>query len=149
MTVQRFWSKLSGLVLLACMLAGCGVQASYMQGWDPVEDITNRWMNGTLNADKLSDDERSVFEEFGTPDVLRFFRDVESRKAVYEWIYMEPFRTVWFMDGTQVDYVMVDTNTSRQTTAAREALARKLRTGGVLAGTIGSVAAGTLSLLNE
>jgi hypothetical protein len=53
------------------------------------------------------------------------------------------------MDGTQVDYVMVDTNASRQTTAAREALARKLKTGGVLAGTIGSVAAGTLSRLSE
>ncbi len=149
MTVQRFWSKLSGFVLLACMLAGCGVQASYMQGWDPVEDITNRWTSGTINTDKLSDDERNVFEEFGTPDVLRFFRDVESRRPVYEWIYMEPFRAVWFMDGTQVDYVMVDTNASRQATAAREALARKLRTGGVLAGTIASVAAGTLSLLNE
>lgn len=149
MTVQRFWPKLSGFVLLASMLAGCGVQASYMQGWDPVEEITNRWTDGTINAGNLSDDERSAFEEFGTPDVLRFFRDAESRKAVYEWIYMEPFRAVWFMDGVRVDYVMVDTKASRQTTSAREALARKLRTGGVLAGTIGSVAAGTLSLLNE
>lgn len=147
--MQRFWPKLSGVVVLACLLAGCGVQASYMQGWDPVEDITNRWTDGTIDADKLSDDERSVFEEFGTPDVLRFFRDMQSRQAVYEWIYMEPFRTVWFLDGARVDYVMVDTNASRQTTAARESLGRKLRTGGVLAGTIGSVAAGTLSLLNE
>ena len=147
--MQRFWSRLSGLLVLACMLAGCGVQAPYMQDWDPVEDITNRWTSGTIDIDKLTDGERSVFEEFGTPDALRFFRDVESRKAVYEWIYMEPFRTVWFVDGVRVDYVMVDTNASRQTTAAREALARRLRTGGVLAGTIGSVAAGTLTLLNE
>ncbi len=146
MTVQRFWSKLCGVVALACIMAGCGVQASYMKGWDPVENITNRWTSGTLDADKLSEDERSGFEEFGTPDAVRFFRDVETRKPVYEWIYMEPFRTVWFMEGAQVDYVMVDTNASRQTTTAREALARKLRTGGILAGTIGSVAMGTLSL---
>ena len=147
--MQRCWPKLSGLVVLACLLAGCGVQASYMQGWDPVEGITNRWTDGAIDADKLSDDERSVFEEFGTPDALRFYRHTQSRKAVYEWIYLEPFRLVWFMDSARVDYVMVDTNASRQTTAAREAVARKLRTGGVLAGTIGSVAAGTLSLLNE
>ena len=147
--MQRFWSKLCGFVALACMLAGCGVQPSYMKGWDPVEDITNRWTNGTLRADKLSDDERRVFEELGTPDVLRFFRDVETRQPVYEWIYMEPFRAVWFLDGVQVDYVMVDTNPSRRTAAARETLAKQLRTSGILAGTIGSVAAGTLSLLTE
>jgi len=147
--VQCFWSKLCGFVALACMLVGCGVQAPYMKGWDPVEDITNRWTHGTINADKLSDDERSMFEEFGTPDVVRFFRDVESRKPVYEWIYMKPFRAVWFMDGAQVDYVTVDTNASRRTTTARETLARKLRTGGVLAGTIGGVAVGTFSVLNE
>lgn len=149
MAVQWFWSRLCGFVALACLMAGCGVQASYMKGWDPVEDITNRWTNGALQADKLSDDERGVFEEFGTPDTVRFFRHVETRKPVYEWIYMEPFRTVWFMDGARVDYVMVDTNPSRRSAAAREALAGKLRTSGLLAGTLGGVAAGTLSLLNE
>lgn len=149
MTVQWFCSKLCGFVALACLMAGCGVQASYMKGWDPMEDITNRWTNGTMKADKLSDDERNVFEEFGTPDAVRFFRHVETRKPVYEWIYMEPFHIAWFMDGARVDYVMVDTSPSKQTTAAREALARKLRTSGALAGAIGSVAAATLSFLNE
>ena len=147
--MQWFWSKLCGFVMLACLMAGCGVQASYMKGWDPMEDITNRWTNGTIRTDKLSDDERGVFEEFGTPDAVRFFRAVETRNPVYEWIYMEPFRAVWFMDGVQVDYVMVDTNPSRRTTAGREALVRKLRTSGILAGTIGGIALGTISLLNE
>lgn len=149
MTVQWFWFKLCGFVVLACLLAGCGVQAPYMKAWDPVEDITNRWTNGTIRADKLSKDERRVFEEFGTPDAVRFFRDVETRKRAYEWIYMEPFRTVWFLDGAQVDYVMVDTNPSRRTTAAREALTNKLTTSGVLAGTIGGIALGTISLVNK
>ena len=147
--MQGLWCKLCGVVLLACLMTGCGVQASYMKGWDPVEDITNRWTDGAIRADKLSDDERSAFEAFGTPDVVRFFRDVETRQRVYEWIYMEPFRTVWFMDGAQVDYVMVDTNPSRRTTAAREALVRRVRTSGILAGTIGSIAAGTISLISD
>ena len=147
--MQWFWFKLCCVVLLACLMTGCGVQASYMKGWNPVEDITNRWTNGTIRADKLSADERTVFEAFGTPDVVRFFRAVETRKRVYEWVYMEPFRTVWFMDGAQVDYVMVDTNPSRRTTAARETLAKQLRTSGILAGTIGSVAVGTVSLIND
>ena len=147
--MRHFWFRLCGFVVLACLMAGCGVQAPYMKGWEPVEDITNRWTDGTINADKLSDDERSVFEEFGTPDAVRFFRDVESRTAVYEWIYMEPFRTVWFMDSMQVDYVMVDTSISKRTTADREALSKRIGTSGVLAGTIGSVALGTISLLND
>ena len=147
--MQRFWSRVCGFAVLACLMAGCGVQAPYMKGWDPLEDIANRWTNGTIRADELSDDERRVFEEWGTPDALRFFRDAETRKPVYAWIYMEPFRTAWFMDGAQVDYVMVDTNPSKRTAAARETLARQVRTSGVLAGTIGSVALGTLSLLND
>ena len=147
--MQWSWFKLCGVVMLACLMTGCGVQASYMKGWDPVEDITNRWTDGTIRADKLSEDEHSAFEEWGNPDVVRFFRDVETRKRVYEWVYMEPFRTVWFMDGAEVDYVMVDTNPSRRTTAARETLAKQLRTSGILAGAIGSVAVGTVSLIND
>lgn len=147
--MESFWSKLCGLMMLACVMAGCGVQAPYMKGWEPAEDITNRWTDGTINAAKLTDDERRVFEALGTPDAVRFFRAVETRTPVYEWIYMEPFHTAWFMDGTQVDYVMVDTNTSRQAPAAREALARKLRTGGVLAGAISGAAMGTISLFND
>ena len=147
--MQWFRFRLCGVVVLACVMTGCSVQASYMKGWDPVEDITNRWTDGTIRADKLSEDERSAFEEWGTPDVVRFFRDAETRKRVYEWIYMEPFRTVWFMDGAEVDYVMVDTNPSRRTPVARETLASQLRTSGILAGTIGSVAVGTLSLIND
>ena len=147
--MRGFGSKLCGFAVLACLAAGCSVQPSYLKGWEPVADITNRWTNGTLKADRLSDDERAAFEELGTPDAVRFFRAIETRQPVYEWIYLEPFRTVWFVDGAQVDYVTVDTNTSGRTPAAREALARRLRTSGLLAGTLGGVAIGTISLLNE
>ena len=149
MTGRRSFSRLFGLVALTCIVAGCGVQAPYMKGWDPVEDIPNRWTNGTIRADRLSEDERLVFEESGPPDVLRFFRTVDSREPVYEWIYTAPFRAVWFVSGTRVDYVTVDTNASTRPTASREALGRKLRTGGLLAGTIAAVAMGTVSLAGD
>ena len=149
MTGRSSSSQLVGFLALVCMVAGCGVQAPYMKGWDPVEDIPNRWTNGTIKTDRLSEDERGVFEEFGPPDTLRFFRTVETREPVYEWIYTEPFHAVWFISGTRVDYVTVDTNASRRTTVRREALARKVRTGGLLAGTITGMAMGTIALLAE
>ena len=149
MTAQFFSSKLFSFAVLICLVAGCGVQAPYMKGWDPAEDIPNRWTNGTINANRLSEDERGVFDEFGAPDALRFFRTVETREPVYEWIYTEPFRAVWFISDTRVDYVTVDTNLSRRTTASRETLVGKLTTGGLLAGTITGVAMGTIALIAE
>ena len=149
MTAQLFSSKLFSFAVLICLVAGCGVQAPYMKGWDPAADIRNRWTNGTINANRLSEDERGVFDEFGAPDALRFFRTVETREPVYEWIYTEPFRAVWFISDTRVDYVTVDTNLSRRTTASRETLVGKLTTGGLLAGTITGVAMGTIALIAE
>ena len=145
------WSscRLIGLAALMCIVAGCGVQAPYMKGWDPVEGIPNRWTNGTIKADSLSEDERALFEESGPPDTLRFFRTVETREPVYEWIYTEPFRAVWFVSGTRVDYVTVDSNVSTRTTASRQALAGKLRTGGLLAGAIAGTALATVTLIGD
>ena len=146
---HRCSSKLFCFTLLVFVVTGCGVQAPYMKGWDPVEDIPNRWTDGTIRIARLSDDERAVFETFGAPDALRFFRTVETREPVFEWIYTEPFHVVWFKSGTEVDYVTVDANSSRRTAAGREALAGKLRTGGLLAGTIAGMAMGTVALIGE
>ena len=149
MTGRWTASELFVFVVLMCVVAGCGVQAPYMKGWDPVEDIPNRWTNGTIRPDGLSEDERAVFDDFGPPDALRFFRTIETRDPVYEWIYMEPFRALWFVSGTRVDYVTVDTNASRRTTASRESLARNFTTGGLLAGAISSMAMGTVALIAQ
>ena len=149
MTGQHFFSKLFSFSVLLFMLAGCGGQAPYMKGWDPMVDIPNRWTDGTIRTDRLSEDERATFEEFGTPDAIRFYRTVHNREPVYEWIYMQPFRTVWFSSGDQVDYVTVDTNISRRTTASREALVGKLTTGGLLAGTIAGMAMGTVAFIGK
>ena len=149
MTRKLFFSRLIGASVLLFMLAGCGVQAPYMKGWDPVVDIPNRWTDGVIDANGLSEDEQATFDEFGTPDAIRFYRTVQTREPVYEWIYMQPFRTKWFSGGSQVDYVEVDTNISGRTTASREALVGKLKTGGLLASAIAGMAMGTVAFIGE
>ena len=150
MTTRRWSSfRLTGFAALLCILAGCGVQAPYMKGWDPVEGIPNRWTNGTINAGRLSEDERALFEESGPPNALRYFRSAETREPVYEWIYTEPFRAVWFVSGARVDYVTVDANVSARTAASRQALATKFRTGGLLAGAIAGTALATVSFIGD
>ena len=149
MTRKSVSSRLFSASVLLFMLAGCGVQAPYMKGWDPVVNIPNRWTDGVIDSDRLSEDEQKTFDEFGTPDAIRFYRTVQTREPVYEWIYMQPFRTVWFSSGSQVDYVKVDTNVSRRTTASREALVGKLTTGGLLGGAIAGIALGTVAFIGE
>ena len=87
-----------------------------------------------------------MYKELGTPEAVRFFRTVETRQRVYEWIYLKAERNVWFVEGTRVDYVTVDADNSAFTKESREILQDKLTTGGVVAGVVGGVAAGFLLL---
>lgn len=119
-----------------------------MRGWQPLERITNRWKGGTLRPAKLSSDEAAVLEELGTPDEIRFFRNASTREPVYEWIYQESEQLVWFNAGQRVEYVAVDTSTSKRTAAQRNTARSKAITGGFLAGAIGGLATGFL-LLSE
>jgi len=132
-----------GLVLW--VLTGCSTQAAYMRGWQPLEHIPNRWQGGNLRPAKLSPDEAAVSEELGTPDEIRFFRNASTREAVYTWIYKEPEQLVWFNAGQRVEYVAVDTSTSRLTAAERNTVSSKAVTGGFMAGAIGGVAGGFLA----
>lgn len=117
-----------------------------MRGWQTQATHTNRWTGGTVKEHKLSADETAVYQELGTPEVIRFFRAVETRQKVYEWIYVEKQQMVWFVDGKQVDYVAVDTNTSGLSKETRETQQQKLTQGGILGATIGAFAAGMLLL---
>jgi hypothetical protein len=119
-----------------------------MRGWQPLDHITNRWQGGTLRPAKLSSDEAAVLEELGTPDEIRFFRNASTREPVYEWIYQETGQLVWLNAGQRVEYVAVDTSTSKHTVAERNTARSKAVTGGFLAGAIGGLAAGLL-LLSE
>jgi hypothetical protein len=130
------------------LLAGCAGQAPYMRRWEVVEGIPNRWSGGTIKADKLSVDEAAVYEKFGTPDAIRFFRTDDTRQRVYEWIYLEREQIVWFVDRHQVEYITVDANLSGFTKETRETLENKAVAGGILGAIIGGIAAGMILIGN-
>src|SRR5215831_200607 len=143
---RRRQSSVTALAVVLSMLLGCTLQAPYMHGWDPAEGITNRWTGGTFDEKKLSSDEAAVYKEFGTPEAVRMFRTLETRQRVYEWVYLQAEQIVWFVDGTRVDYVTVDADSSAFTKESRETLQDKLKTGGILGAAVGGVAASFLVL---
>jgi hypothetical protein len=143
---RRRQSSVTALAVVLSMLTGCAFQAPYMRGWDLAEGINNRWTGGTFDEKKLSSDEAAVYKELGTPEAVRFFRTVQTRQRVYEWVYLKAERHVWFVEGTRVDYVAVDADSSAFTKETRETLQDKATTGGILAGVVGGVAAGFLLL---
>ena len=122
------------------------MQAPYMRGWQPEAGYINRWTGGRVQEQKLSADEATVHQELGTPDVIRFFRAIQTRQRVYEWIYTEKQQLVWFLDRQRVEYVAIDTDTSGMTKETRETLQQKVVTGGGLGAVIGGFAAGMLLL---
>ncbi|ETX07914.1 MAG: hypothetical protein ETSY2_08450 [Candidatus Entotheonella gemina] len=133
-------------MIILLLVAGCTPQASYMRKWQPAERIANRWSGGTVRTDRLSEDEAAVFEELGTPDVIRLYRQVPTRERVYAWIYEESNRVIWFVEGQRADYVEVDKNTLPLSRASRQTLRQKAFAGGILVGTIGSLATGFILL---
>jgi hypothetical protein len=143
---RRQQNSVTALAVVLSMLLGCTLQAPYMRGWDPAEGISNRWTGGTFDEKKLSSDEAAVYKELGTPEAVRFFRTLQTRQRVYEWVYLKAEQNVWFVDGTRVDYVTVDADSSAFTKESRETLQDKLTTGGILAGVVGGVAAGFIIL---
>ena len=137
-------SSVTILTVILSMLVGCTLQAPYMRGWDLSETISNRWTGGTFDEKKFSSDEAAVYKELGAPEAVRFFRTLETRQRVYEWVYLERDQVVWFVEGKRVDYVTVDAYSSGLTKETRGALRDKLTTGGVVGAAIGGVAAGLL-----
>lgn len=138
--------RVTTLAALLSLLVGCTLQAPYMRGWDLAEQINNRWTGGTFDEKKLSSDEAAVYKELGTPEAVRFFRTVETRQRVYEWVYLKRDQAVWFVDGTRVDYVAVDADSSGLTKETRETLEDKATKGGIVGAVVGGVAAGLLIL---
>ena len=137
-------SSMTVLTVIVSMLVGCTLQAPYMRGWELMESIDNRWTGGTFDEKKLASDEAAVYKELGTPEAVRFFRTLETRQRVYEWVYLKHERVVWFVEGKRVDYVTVDADSSGWTKETRETLRDKLTTGGAVGVAVGGVAAGLL-----
>ena len=139
-------SSVTILTVILSMLVGCTLQAPYMRGWEISETISNRWTGGTFDEKKLSSDEAAVYKELGVPEAVRFFRTLETRQRVYEWVYLERDQNVWFVEGKRVDYVTVDENSSGLTKETRGTIKDKLTAGGVVGVVIGAVAGGLLAL---
>jgi hypothetical protein len=117
-----------------------------MRGWHAQTTPTHRWTGGTIKEQKLSADEAAVYQESGTPDAIRFFRAIQTRQPVYEWIYTEKQQVVWFVDRQRVEYIAVDTDTSGATKESREKFQQKLIAGGALGVVVGGFTAGMLLL---
>lgn len=78
--------------------------------------VSERWKVEGIDASSLSADEKKVFETLGAPTYIRFFRKLSpEREGVYEWVYTDPVRMVYFVDGQQLEYVVMDEDLSRLT----------------------------------
>lgn len=123
----------SVVVVLAAV--GCASKPSYVRG--ETTDVAYRWKVEKIEPARLSDDQREVFERRGPPTYVRFFREVETRKPVYAWIYTgegDAVDLVWFVDGKVVDVIAVDSDPSAysSTTRRRARYALLIGTGAAL-----------------
>ena len=108
---KSFWVHLVWGTLLVASL-GCSYRPSYLQKSEKT-DIAERWKVKKIDPSKLSPDETTVFEKMGSPQYVRFYRKLDpDRERVYEWVYSEPVILVSFIEGKQVEYVVVDDNPS-------------------------------------
>jgi len=113
---------LKGVVAVIVGLAavGCTYKPGYLKG--DTTDLPNRWKVETIEPGRLSHDQRDILERRGPPMYVRFFREVESRKPVYAWIYTEDGEAVdlvWFIDGAHVQDIAVDRDPSAFTPTTR------------------------------
>ncbi|MBI4495482.1 MAG: hypothetical protein HY697_00960 [Deltaproteobacteria bacterium] len=134
----------NGAVLLALgallsLLAGCGFKPAYLQKTSRTE-VSNRWKVERIDPSRLTADESAVYEKFGLPKYVRFFRTIEpERLRVYEWVYTDPVHLAFFIDGRKVEYVAVDDDTSPLNETQRKWLYR----GGIAAGVVAGLGGAT------
>jgi hypothetical protein len=108
---KSIWIYTLILAFLGSSLA-CGYKPSYLQKGKTAE-VSERWRVEKIDPARLSTDEKSVLETFGTPDYIRFFRKRSlEREKVYAWIYAEPARFVTFIEGKKTDYAVLDEDLS-------------------------------------
>jgi hypothetical protein len=102
------------LISAALLMAplGCSYKPSYLRRSEKTQ-VSDRWKVKEIDPSRLLPDESAVFEKMGSPQYVRFFRELDpNRQRVYAWVYTEPVRLFSFIDGKQVGYVVVDDNSS-------------------------------------
>jgi hypothetical protein len=113
---------LTGMVAALLVLAavGCTYKPGYLQG--ETTDVPYRWRVEEIQPGRLSEDQRATLDRRGPPTYVRFFREVDTRKAVYAWIYAvagDAVDVVWFIDGKRVEDIAVDSDPSAFTSTTR------------------------------
>lgn len=107
-------------VMIGLAVVGCSYKPSYLKG--KTTDLPNRWKVEKVEPSSLSEDQRETLERRGPPTYVRFFREVDSRKPVYAWIYTddgEAVELVWFVDGKRAEEIAVDRDPSAFTSTTR------------------------------
>lgn len=98
-------------------------------------EVSARWQVKAIDPSQLSEDEKKIFEAMGPPTFIRFFRHLSpAREGVYAWVYTEPVRMVYFIDGKHLDYAVVDEDLSRLNYQERKARTYGTITAAVVAG---------------
>ena len=132
-------------VMLALAAVGCTYKPGYLQGQRT--DVANRWKVERVEPARLSADQRATLEERGPPTYVRFFREVETRKPAYAWIYADAggaVAVVWFVDGARVENIAVDADPSAFSSTTR----RRTRIG-LLVGTGAAILPAVVLLSNR
>ena len=130
----RFKSICVYILLTAFLVSSvaCSYRPAYLQEGKTAE-ISERWKVQKINPNRLSADEKSVLEQFGTPGNIRFYRRLsQKREKVYAWIYADPVRFVTFIDGKKIDYAVLD----EDLTAWNEQQHNQLFWGGIAVGSV-------------
>ena len=132
-------------VMMALAAVGCTYKPGYLQGRST--DVANRWKVEKVEPARLSEDQRATLGDRGPPTYVRFFRQVETRKPVYAWIYAdagEAVEVVWFVDGQRVENIAVDADPSAFSSTTR----RRTRIG-LLVGTGAAILPAVVLLSNR
>jgi len=61
-----------------------------------------------LNGRQLSEDQRLILKESGTPKYIVFENELSTGKPVQRWIYPKDKLSYVFLSGKKVDYVVVE-----------------------------------------
>jgi hypothetical protein len=107
-------------VMIGLAAVGCTYRPAYLKGEST--DLPHRWKVEKIEPGRLSEDQRETLERRGPPTYVRFFREVDTRKPVYAWIYTddgEAVDLVWFIDGARAEEIAVDSDPSAFTSTTR------------------------------
>jgi hypothetical protein len=120
------------LVVMGLAAVACTYKPAYLQGQRT--EVPYRWQVEKIEPARLSAEQRATLESLGPPTYVRFFREVDTRKPVYAWVYAgegDIVELVWFVDGRRVESVAVDNDPSAfsSTTRRRTRIALLVGTG--------------------